>query len=651
MSTHKRIDLICVVVIACALILTILFMNGEKLGIVPIVDEDSPYTEKTEHFTSNDLNGSWSTENATKIILEGDTATVSGKGAYALDGNVVIAGAGYYVLEGELSDGSIIVDAYNTSKVWILLNGVSIYCSDDAAFIVDQAEKVFLTLAEGTDNFLESGEEYSSDALSDNTNAAVFAKDDLTINGSGSLTVTAAYRHGIAAKDDLAITGGTICITAPVDGIRVNDSFCFREADLQITAGDEGVVQENPEELFYVESGTITIDSGDDAVNAVSDVVIDGGLMTLNAVDDGVHSDASLTVNGGTVLITKCYEGLEAQTVTLAGGDVTVYPKDDGVNASGSYIWISGGTLTIINQTGTDADGLDSNGDIYISGGDVRISLLNSGSNSAIDYASESGGVCEISGGTVVAAGSSQMAEQFDSTSSQCSILYTYQGGVQSGTTVSVADTEGNVLLTWEVPCSFSAVSLSCPEMTVAETYYVMIGDSQEEITLEEISTVYGDAQQGGFGGMMDSGPMDSGQMQQRPEQGDAPAEEGESDGRQQPAEGEMPSFAEGEMPIFEDASSPEGEAQGEMPSFAEGEAPRLEEGEAPEDFAGGSMSGESRGFAGQEQDVTEEEETTASNKVSLSELDSSVWIWLGISAAVVIAGLLTAFFYRRGRL
>ena len=111
---------------------------------------------------------------------------------------------------------------------------------------------------------------------------------------------------------------------------------------------------------------------------------------------------------------------------------------------------------------------------------------------------------------------------------------------------------------------------------------------------------------------------MNAGQMQPQPEQGGAPAEEGESDGRQQPAEGEIPSFAEGET---------------------------------PEDFAGGRASGESRGFAGPEQDEAEEEETTVSNKVSLSELDSSVWIWLGISAAVVIAGLLMAFFYRRGRL
>ena len=170
------------------------------------------------------------------------------------------------------------------------------------------------------------------------------------------------------------------------------------------------------------------------------------------------------------------------------------------------------------------------------------------------------------------------------------------------------------------------------------KTCYVVIGDSQEEITLEAVSTTYGDAQPGGFGG----GSMEFGQMQQRPEQGSAPAEEGESDGRQQ-AEGEMPSFEEGEVPSFEEGSSPEGEAQGEMPGFAEGET--------PEEFAGGGAPGESRSFAGQEQDVTEEEETTASNKVSLSELDSSVWIWLGISAAVVIAGLLIAFFYRRGRL
>ena len=575
MSTHKRIDIICVVVTVCALILTILFMNGEKLGLVPIVDEDSPYAEKLEHFTSNDLNGSWSTEGATRILLEGDTASISGKGAYAVDGNVVIAGGGYYVLEGELTDGSIIVDGYNTSKVWILLDGVSVYCSDDAALIVEQAEKVFLTLQEGTDNFLESGAEYSAEALSDNTNAAVFAKDDLTINGSGSLTVTAAYRHGIAAKDDLAITGGTIKISAPVDGIRVNDSFCFREADLQITAEDEGIVQENPEEVFYIGSGTVMIDSGDDAVSAVSEVVIDGGRMTICAVDDAIQSDASITVNDGTVLVTECYEGLEAPSITIAGGDVTICPEDDGLNANGSFenafIRISAGTLTIINETGNDADGLDSNGDIYITGGTVRISLLNSGSNSAIDHAGESGGICEISGGTVVAAGSYTMAEQFDETSSQCSILYTYSSGVHSGTTVSVTDTQGNVLLSWEVPCSFSAVTLSCPEMTVGETYYVVIGDSQEEITLQEVSSVYGDVQPGGF-----AGPVDPGQMQQRLEQ-----------------------------PV----------------SFANYEP------------------------------AAEEEETAPSTMVSVSELDSSVWIWLGICAALVTVGILFVFFYRRGRL
>ncbi|MBR5371520.1 MAG: carbohydrate-binding domain-containing protein, partial [Oscillospiraceae bacterium] len=129
MSTHKKIDTICVVVMVCALILTILFMNGEKLGLIPIVDEDALHAASSEYFTENDLNGSWDTSSATVITLDNDTASISGNGAYVLDGNVVIAGAGHYILEGTLSDGSIIIDAHNTSKVWILLNGVNICCS------------------------------------------------------------------------------------------------------------------------------------------------------------------------------------------------------------------------------------------------------------------------------------------------------------------------------------------------------------------------------------------------------------------------------------------------------------------------------------------------------------------------------------------
>ncbi|MBQ3785827.1 MAG: carbohydrate-binding domain-containing protein, partial [Lachnospiraceae bacterium] len=161
MSTHKNIDKICIVVIILALILTVLFMNGKSLGLIAVVDEDAENYEGDEYFSANDLNGSWDTSKATVITLKGDSATISGDGAYSYDGDVYIAGGGYYVVSGSLTDGQLVVDAYSSSKVWILFDGVDIYCSDNAGLIVNEAEKVFLTLAEGSKNSISTGAEYS----------------------------------------------------------------------------------------------------------------------------------------------------------------------------------------------------------------------------------------------------------------------------------------------------------------------------------------------------------------------------------------------------------------------------------------------------------------------------------------------------------
>ena len=122
-----------------------------------------------------------------------------------------------------------------------------------------------------------------------------------------------------------------------------------------------------------------------------------------------------------------------------------------------TYIKISGGDLTIINDSGQDADGIDSNGDIIITGGNIRVSLVNNGNNCALDCASESGGVAEISGGTIVACGNYSMAEQFDRSSSQVSLLYTYSEGAAAGTRVALEDKKGNVLIEYEVPQAFSS--------------------------------------------------------------------------------------------------------------------------------------------------------------------------------------------------
>ena len=622
MSTHNTLDKICVAIVICSLVLTALFMNGEALRITKIVDEDAEQNSDSAYFTTNDQNGSWDTTGAAVITLTGDGASISGNGAYVYDGNVVIAEAGRYVFSGNLEDGSIIVDTHDSSKVWILLDGVEINCSDDACIQVDQADKVFLTLAEGSQNVLTSGSVYSDTALSDGTDGAIFAHDDLTINGGGSLTVTVQYSHGISANDDLVITGGTITISAVDDAIYVNDSIRIKDAAITATAGDDGLLTTNEVEngYLYIESGTLDITASGDGIHTTGDITVAGGEINISAGDDGIHSDDSVFVQSGTILISNCYEGVEALIIDVSGGDVSINCEDDGFNANGgsgdmfggggqmgggrndgtfghggmqgsgtddgmtgerptppdmgeegmtgerptppgmgeegttgerptppdmgeegmsggmpagqetetasgsgrssadtedveTYISISGGNIRIVNEIGQDADGLDSNGDIKISGGTIYISLLGTGSNCAVDYASESGGVAEITGGTIIACGASSMAEGFDSTSTQASILYNTSTVAEAGTTLTVTDADGSVLLSWEVPCSFSSALISCPEMKVGGTYTVSAGGTSEEITLEDVSTTYGDSQGGMHGGDMGQSGMHGGNM------------------------------------------------------------------------------------------------------------------------------------------
>ena len=583
MSTSKHFDKICIIVIIIAMLGTIFFMNGEAFGLTRVVDADAEANSDSVYFTDNDQDAGWSTDKATSIVLEGEDISVSGQGAYAYDGSVYIRNAGKYVVSGTLSDGSIVIDAEDASKVWILLNGVEIFCSDDACIRVDQADKVFLTLAEGTENLLSSGEDYSEEALADGTGGVIYAHDDLTINGSGSLTITGTYKHGIEANDDLVITGGMITIDAAGDGIHVNDSLRMKDVGLTITAVDEGIDIDGASQngYLYIESGTYRIVSEGDGIHAAGDITAAGGDIVIRSGDDGIHSETAAAVLDGTILIEECYEGIEAKTINIAGGDVTIYTEDDGINANGNsdmqtgngnpagdmhgfgdrmqgrmsegnppggengempemppggengempempqweengempempqqeetamedtWIRISGGSVTIINEDGRDADGLDSNGDIYITGGEVRISMEGTdGSNSAIDYASESGGVLEVTGGTIAACGGSSMAEGFDAGSAQVGILYNLESSAEAGTEVQIVNEDGEILLAYTAECAFNSVALSCPELEVGKTYTIMVGDTAEEIIADSTAVITGTVGMGGpqFGNM-----------------------------------------------------------------------------------------------------------------------------------------------------
>ncbi len=639
MSTHKNIDRVCILVLLLTLLLTAGFMNGEKLGLRAAADEDADGYAGTGYFTENDLDGSWEDyAYTTYITLSGDSAKVSGSGAYAYDGGVVIAGGGWYVLSGTLTDGSITVDAYDSSKVWLRLEGVEVSCSDDACLIIDQADKVFLTLAEGTENRFTSGADYSAAALEDGTGGAIFAHDDLTINGSGSLTVTANYKHGIDANDSLVVTGGTITVTAPQDGIHVNDSFRFRGADLTVRAGD-----------------------------------------------DAIHSDGELYVESGTILIPECYEGLEAVTVHIAGGDVTVYPSDDGINANGAvsgtggmgpfggmggealpqtettgtsaetWIRVSGGKVTVINETGRDADGLDSNGSIYIEGGTILVSLPGDGGNNALDYGSESGGELIVTGGTVVACGGSSMAEAFSASSTQCAILYNLDAAAPAGEAFRVLDAAGSEVLSYTPPCAYSSVAFSSPALTLGETYTLCAGEEWQEVTLSEVSTQLGTS--GGMGGMGNMGGMGGG-MQPGGGQstgGFTPPEQsgdGAADFSGRPTPPERSGGEDGTMPSGRPGPwGQSGENSGEPaapPSPPDWDESGESGGEpadlpSPPDMENGDT--EAGNFSPVQ---TEPKEGTESAEAEETSIGTGIWLMLGAAAAVLVVGILLAAGFRK---
>jgi len=710
-STDKHIDRICIIITVIALLVTVLFMNGEKLGIERIVDEDAEKYSDLDQFTANDQNGEWDTEGATVITLNGESASVSGNGAYVNNGSVVITNAGKYILSGTLTDGNISVDAYISSKVWLLLDGVDITSSDNAAIRVEEADKVFITLAEGSQNYLTTGETFNDAAIADGTNGTIYSHDDLTINGSGTLTIISGYKHGIDANDDLIITGGTISITAPLDGLHANDSLRIMNADLTIDAGDDGMMVSKEGGYLHIESGTVNIKAAGDAIHTAGDITIDAGSITLSAGDDGIHSDTNVIINGGEILISECYEGIEAVTIDLAGGDITIYPSDDGLNANGgsgdmfgmmgggfgpgrmgqmtetvtaeptaaaeesaddsTWVRISGGSLTIINETGRDADGIDSNGDLIITGGTIRVSLPGGGTNNAIDFGSESGGQALISGGTLVAAGGAQMAENFDTSSEQPVIMYNLTETVEGGTEVLVLDADGNEILSYAPTQSFNSIFLSCPEMKIGETYTVVIGETEEELTLDSDAVTVGSAGMGAMGGgffrggggrsnrgggwgtataAADESTSDGTITDGTAEPGDMP--QGGPGGMMRP-DGQMPAFDGTTMPEFDGTMMPQGgpggmmRPDGQMPAFDGTTMPEFDGTMMPQ---GGGMGGRmmDHGFDQHQEAETAEETAVVSTAKALTEFGSEIWLLFGSSILVLLAALIFALKYKK---
>lgn len=335
-------------------------------------------------FADEDTAATWDDEAATLITLSGSTVSIAGQGVSASGTTITITAAGTYVVEGTLSAGQIVVDAGKEATVRLVLNGASITCADSAAIYAKQAAKTILTLADGTQNTLIDGTSYTyPDAQTDEPDAALFAKDDLTINGGGTLTVTGNYQHGIVSRDTLTITGGTLAVTAAQDAIRGRDGLAVQDGSFTLTAGGDGLKANNDTDTekgwIAIEGGTFHITANNDGIQAETTLQITGGTFNIEAgrgaeQGGGTRSDSMGPgdwgwSSGTTTTDTESHKGLKAAgSVTLTGGTFTVDAADDAIHSNGT-ISIAGGTYSL----STGDDGIHADSTLTIEEGTIDI--------------------------------------------------------------------------------------------------------------------------------------------------------------------------------------------------------------------------------------------------------------------------------------
>lgn len=502
----------------------------------------------------------YSPSEADTTITLGKSISIEGDGAKASNNNTVtITKEGIYSVSGTLSDGQIIIDAPKSAKIELLLNGVDITSTSSAAIYQKQCKKLLITLVENTENTLSDSKNTftsnssSSNSSTDNPNGTLYCKDDLTIKGSGNLTVNGKSNNAIVSKDDIRITGGNITVVANNNGIKGKDSVELYDGTYNITSSGDGIKSDNTkdEDKGYIlidngkltinsdedgiqadnsililngevnitsggdsknaephkddmmngrfnnnttdtteeseetvstkgikstnnlsiNGGSITIDSCDDAIHSDTTVTINNGTININSGDDGIHADSILSVNDGTLTINESYEGLESAVININGGKTSVTSSDDGVNASDGYLYVN-----------ADGDGLDSNGDLTISGGTVIVYGPTNDGNTALDYDSS----LNLNGGLLLAAGSSGMLEMPSNSSKQNSIV-TYLTSQNEDTIVNVTDSDGNIIAAFAPEKSFSSVIISSQELKTNSSYTISLGGTSTAIATDVI--------------------------------------------------------------------------------------------------------------------------------------------------------------------
>lgn len=408
-------------------------------------------------FDDEDLVTTWDSSQACNITLTQNNISINGSGASAEDSVVTITSAGTYVISGDLTDGNICVNTQDKSTVRIILNGVNITSQSTAPFLVEDAKKVIVTLADNTVNTFTDSTRTTTE--SEDYSAAVYSKEDFVLNGNGTLKINAGYRNGMKSSDDLKIVSGNYQITAAEDGIIGKDLLGIAGGTFTVNAGTDGLKSSYDTDTtkgnIIIKGGSYQITSGNDGIQAENILAVHDGdfqittgvgsslaVMTsgndsmmgrmggMGAVEStttatetdtesikGLKASNAIYVYGGTFNIDSENDGIHTNNlICIEGGNITIKSGDDGIHAD-SELQINGGSIDI----GYCYEGLEA-AQITINNGDISIHAEDDGMNAS------DGSSTEMAGGGFQRGGATQNNATQNS-ATQSSLALVINGG------------------------------------------------------------------------------------------------------------------------------------------------------------------------------------------------------------------------------
>ncbi len=364
-----------------------------------------------EMFTARDKEIGYD-ESECETITLADNASTSSLKSVKIDGNTItVSEEGTYIVSGTLSDGQIIIDGDKSEKIRLILDGVTMNSNTSAPIYVKQTDKLFITLAENSKNVLTNNKKFTADG-DNNVDAVIFSKDDITLNGNGSLEITTNCGHGIVSKDDLKITSGTYSITSSSHALDGKDSVRIASGTFTLNSDKDGIHSENADDtslgFIYIAGGTFKITSDGDGMDAAAYLTIldcnatvksGGGASnaekkqeefgqmsnTSSSTDSdtasakGIKANGNLTISGGTFSLDCADDAVHSNAdISISNGNLTIATGDDGVHADSS-LKISGGTINV-TESYEGIEGLE----ITVSGGTISVVSSDDGLNAAV---------------------------------------------------------------------------------------------------------------------------------------------------------------------------------------------------------------------------------------------------------------------------